>query len=150
VLSKHGDYLMTALGDELDKDAWLSSVRQTLQLAHTEGFMPHDFDDKRDFAKLEQLGRAALTELVRSVQQALVVSEEEEPEERMRAYGRVDVGLLLRSAGEIRRFEVLLDRIHREIVGKEQLAQRDEVGEVRNAFIHELQAVATMLMGDAK
>jgi hypothetical protein len=150
VLSKHGDYLMTALGDELDKDAWLSSVRQTLQLAHTEGFMPHDFDDKRDFARLEQLGRAALTELVRSVQQALVVSEEEEPEERMRAYGRVDVGLLLRSAGEIRRFEVLLDKINREIVGKEQLAKRDEVDEVRSAFIHELQAVATMLRGDTK
>jgi len=150
VLSRHGDRLMTALGDELDKDAWLGSVRQTLQQAMTQGFMPYDFEEKRDFARLEQLGRAALTELVRSVQQALAVSAEEEPEERMRAYGRVDVGLLLRSTGEIRRLEALLDGISRNMVGAEQQAQRDEVGEVRSAFIDELKAAATMLMGDAK
>jgi hypothetical protein len=150
VLSKHGDYLVDALGDELDKDAWISSVRQTLQQALAQGFMPYDFDDKRDFARLDQLSRAALTELVRSVQQALAVSEEEEAEERMRAYGRVDVSLLLRSTGEIRRLEVLLDGVSRNLVGAEQQAQRDEVGEVRSAFIDELQAAATMLMGDAK
>jgi len=150
VLSKHGDYLMTALGDELDKDAWLGSVRQTLQLAQAQGFMPYDFDAKHDSARLEQLGRAALTELVRSVQQALEVSEEDDPEERMRAYGRVDVSLLLRSTGEIRRFDLLLDGIGRNMLGAEQQAQRDEVGEVRSTFIDELQAATTILTGDAK
>lgn len=150
VLAKHGDYLVTALGDELDKDAWISSVRQALQLAQTQGFMPYDFDSKSDFARLEHLGRAALTELVRSVQQALAVSEEEEPEERMRAYGRVDVSLLLRSTGEIRRFDLLLDGIGRNMAGAEQQAQRDEVGEVRSAFVDELRAAATMLTGDTK
>jgi hypothetical protein len=148
VLSNHGKYLLEALGEGLDKDIWIDNFRKTLTQAQAQGYMPHDFDHKRDMSQLEQLGRAALTELVRSVQQALMVPVEADAEERMRAYARVDVGLLLRAVKDLRRLQVLLVGISRNMGGPEQQARRDEVGEVRAAFIDELQAAATLLSGD--
>lgn len=150
VLSSHGKYLFDALGEALEKDVWIDNFRKTLTQAQAQGYMPYDFDHKRDFSQLEQLGRAALTELVRSVQQALAVPAEANAEDRMRTYARVDVGLLLRSVKDLRRLQVLLDGISRNMAGPEQQARRDEVGEVRTAFIDELQAAAALLMGDAE
>ncbi|MFS2213966.1 protein DpdH [Telluria sp. Tellsp104] len=148
VLSNHGKYLLEALGEGLDKDIWIDNFRKTLTQAQAQGYMPHDFDHKRDMSQLEQLGRAALTELVRSVQQALMVPVEADVEERMRAYARVDVGLLIRAVKDLRRLQVLLVGISRNMGGAEQQARRDEVGEVRAAFIDELQAATTLLSGD--
>lgn len=148
LLSTHGNYLIESLG-EGDQEAWTDTVRQTLLQAQGQGSMPNDFDDIKDLARLEQLSQAALPELLSLVRQAMALPAEAEPEQRMRAFGQVNLELLLRAVKDLRRLQALLDGISQELAGRERQAKRDEVGEVRATLIGELQEAMKMLMGDA-
>jgi hypothetical protein len=145
LLMSHGGYLDEALGKDFDKEAWIDSIRQALYEAQAQGYLHTSVGGKQDFAGLDNLAKVALTELFRSVQAAMEVAPEASPEDRMRAYGRVDLALLVRCVRDIRRLQSMLDEVGRNMVGKEQLAKRDEVGEVRAGFISELRDAATLL-----
>jgi hypothetical protein len=148
LLANHGGYLGEALGKDFDKEAWIDTIRQALSAAHAQGYVPTDFGGAQDFALLDYLAKSALTELARSVQAVKELAADASPEEQLRAYGRVDLALLLRSTRAIRRLQTLLDAVDRNMTGAEQQARRDEVGEVRATFISELQDAATLLMGE--
>lgn len=148
VLANYGDYLDEALGTEFDKEAWIDSIRQTLSEANAQGFLPSDFNGKQDFGRLDSLAKAALTILSKSLQTVKEIAAGASLDDQMRAYGRVDLALLVRSVSDIRRLEYLLVGAGRNMVGKEQQALRDEVGEVRAGFITELRDAATLLTGE--
>lgn len=149
VLASYGHELDEALGQDFDKETWIASIRLALGEA-VQGYAPSDFSAKLDFGRLDSLAKASLTNLVRSVQAVKEVAGDASPEEHMRAYGRVDLPLLLRSVSDIRRLQTLLVSVGRNMAGAEQQAQRDEVGEVRVSFIAELGDAAALLTGGAK
>lgn len=148
VLANYGNYLDAAFGTEFDKESWVDSIRQALSEANAQGFLPSEFNRKQDFGRLDSLAKAALTILAKSVQAVKEVAAGASLDDQMRAYGRVDLALLLRSVSDIRRLEYLLVSAGRNMAGSEQQAQRDEVGEVRAGFISELHDAAALLTGE--
>lgn len=145
LITAYGVPVVSAIGDDFEREAWIKAIKQSISSAQRLGYLPPGFRQASEFEEIDALGRTLLVDLRNAVTKSLKLPSDATQEEQLRSFGRIDLVRLLQAHKKLGYLENLFVSIGQLMKNDEMLLKNDTTSESFHAFVDDLTTTAAML-----